>query len=102
MAGLSGGGPHALATAALLPHAGYHEAFRYGVEGFLDDFLSFVKPWGSSLDAITVPAFVPGYRTPALGCGGWLYAVFCQAIASRYWTSCSNVTIRRVVGVGVL
>jgi hypothetical protein len=28
------------------------------VEGFLGDFLSFVKPWGFSLDAITVPAFV--------------------------------------------
>jgi pimeloyl-ACP methyl ester carboxylesterase len=38
--------------------AGYHEAFRYGAEGFLDDFLSFVEAWGFSLDAITVPAFV--------------------------------------------
>lgn len=32
-----------------------------------------------------------------LGCGGWLYAVFCQARAVRYWVSWSRVVIFVVV-----
>ena len=36
------------------------------------------------------------------GCGGWLYAVFCQAIAHRYCASCISVNSRVDVGSGVL
>jgi pimeloyl-ACP methyl ester carboxylesterase len=38
--------------------AGFSEGLRTGVDGWLDDDLAFVKPWGFSLDEITVPAFV--------------------------------------------
>lgn len=38
--------------------AAFSEGLRYGVDGWVDDDLAFVKPWGFSLDAITVPAFV--------------------------------------------
>ncbi|MYS24895.1 Pimeloyl-ACP methyl ester carboxylesterase [Streptomyces sp. DvalAA-14] len=38
--------------------AGFAEALRLGVDGWLDDDLAFTGPWGFSLDEITVPAFV--------------------------------------------
>ncbi|GHJ36698.1 hypothetical protein Sm713_23070 [Streptomyces sp. TS71-3] len=34
------------------------EGLRPGVDGWLDDDLAFTRPWGFSLDEITVPAFV--------------------------------------------
>jgi hypothetical protein len=36
-----------------------------------------------------------------LGCGGWLYAVFCQARAVRYIVSWRRVVIFVVVSYGV-
>ena len=38
--------------------ANFAEALRTGVDGWVDDDLAFVKPWGFDLDAITVPTFV--------------------------------------------
>jgi pimeloyl-ACP methyl ester carboxylesterase len=38
--------------------AGFREGLRHSVDGWLDDNLAFVRPWGFSLDALTVPAFV--------------------------------------------
>ena len=38
--------------------AGFSEALRNGVDGWVDDDLAFVKPWGFALDDIAVPAFV--------------------------------------------
>jgi pimeloyl-ACP methyl ester carboxylesterase len=38
--------------------ANFREALRVGVDGWLDDDLAFVRPWGFALDAITVPCFV--------------------------------------------
>ncbi|MFZ0325074.1 MAG: alpha/beta hydrolase [Actinomycetes bacterium] len=34
------------------------EAFRHGIDGWVDDNLLFVKPWGFELNAITAPAMV--------------------------------------------
>lgn len=33
-------------------------SLRVGVEGWLDDDLAFVKPWGFNLDEITVPTMI--------------------------------------------
>jgi pimeloyl-ACP methyl ester carboxylesterase len=38
--------------------AAFTEALRTGVDGWVDDDLAFVRPWGFALDAITVPTFV--------------------------------------------
>jgi pimeloyl-ACP methyl ester carboxylesterase len=38
--------------------AGFAEGLSGGVDGWLDDDLAFTRPWGFSLDEITVPAFV--------------------------------------------
>ncbi|SEG81194.1 Pimeloyl-ACP methyl ester carboxylesterase [Actinacidiphila yanglinensis] len=38
--------------------ASFAEALRLSVDGWLDDDLAFTRPWGFSLDEITVPAFV--------------------------------------------
>jgi len=38
--------------------ASFTEGLRLGVDGWLDDGLSFVRPWGFSLAEIAVPAFV--------------------------------------------
>lgn len=38
--------------------ANLHEALRLGVDGWLDDDLAFLRPWGFSLDDITVPSFM--------------------------------------------
>jgi pimeloyl-ACP methyl ester carboxylesterase len=36
----------------------FREGLRKGVDGWVDDDLAFVRPWGFSLDDIAVPAFV--------------------------------------------
>jgi len=85
--GHSGGGPHALACAALLParvtaavsvsapapfdadgldwFAGWSwlagvdgQAIEQGNEGYLEDTLAAVRPWGFRPDAIEVPALI--------------------------------------------
>ncbi|MBB4909292.1 hypothetical protein H4W32_003324 [Actinophytocola algeriensis] len=33
-----------------------------------------------------------------LGCGGWLYAVFCHATATRYCRSCISDGLLMLVG----
>ena len=38
--------------------AGFHEALRVGVDGWLDDDLAFIDDWGFALDEITVPTFL--------------------------------------------
>ena len=38
--------------------ANFAEALRTGVDGWVDDDLAFVAPWGFTLDEITVPTFV--------------------------------------------
>lgn len=38
--------------------AGFHEALRCGVDGWLDDDLAFTRPWGFQLDSIRVPTFL--------------------------------------------
>jgi pimeloyl-ACP methyl ester carboxylesterase len=38
--------------------AGYREAVRVGVAGWLDDDLAFTRPWGFSLDEISVPVMI--------------------------------------------
>ena len=38
--------------------AGFAEAFRTGVDGWVDDDLAFVAPWGFELAEIEVPTFV--------------------------------------------
>lgn len=38
--------------------ANFREGLRLGVDGWIDDDLAFVRPWGFALDDITVPSFV--------------------------------------------
>ena len=38
--------------------AGFHEALRVGVDGWLDDDLAFLAPWGFSLDEIRAPTML--------------------------------------------
>jgi pimeloyl-ACP methyl ester carboxylesterase len=38
--------------------AGFHEGLRRGVDGWLDDDLAFLKPWGFDLGEISVPTMV--------------------------------------------
>ncbi|MBQ0851232.1 alpha/beta hydrolase [Streptomyces sp. BH-SS-21] len=38
--------------------ANFAEGLRLGVDGWLDDDLAFTRPWGFSLEEITVPGFV--------------------------------------------
>jgi pimeloyl-ACP methyl ester carboxylesterase len=38
--------------------AGFREALRTGIDGWLDDDLAFTKPWGFSLAAISVPTVI--------------------------------------------
>jgi pimeloyl-ACP methyl ester carboxylesterase len=38
--------------------AGFHEGLRTGVDGWVDDDLAFVKPWGFSLTEIAVPTMI--------------------------------------------
>ncbi|HEX5406746.1 MAG TPA: alpha/beta hydrolase [Pseudonocardiaceae bacterium] len=38
--------------------ASFSEGLRLGVDGWIDDDLAFVRPWGFSLDEITVPSFI--------------------------------------------
>ena len=38
--------------------AGFREAVRVGVDGWLDDDLAFARPWGFSLDEISVPVMI--------------------------------------------
>jgi pimeloyl-ACP methyl ester carboxylesterase len=36
----------------------FHEALRTGVDGWLDDDLAFVNPWGFDLDEVSVPTMI--------------------------------------------
>ncbi len=36
----------------------FHEALRTGVEGWLDDDLGFVKPWGFELSEVSIPTMI--------------------------------------------
>jgi pimeloyl-ACP methyl ester carboxylesterase len=38
--------------------ASFHEALRNGIDGWLDDDLAFIKPWGFALDEISLPTMV--------------------------------------------
>ncbi len=38
--------------------ANFREGLRTGVDGWLDDNLAFVRPWGFDLSSITVPTFI--------------------------------------------
>ena len=38
--------------------AGFREALRAGIDGWLDDDLAFIKPWGFSLAEISVPTVI--------------------------------------------
>jgi pimeloyl-ACP methyl ester carboxylesterase len=38
--------------------ASFGEGLRLGVDGWIDDDLAFVRPWGFSLDELTVPVFL--------------------------------------------
>jgi pimeloyl-ACP methyl ester carboxylesterase len=38
--------------------ASFREAVRTGVEGWLDDDLAFISPWGFGLDEVSVPALI--------------------------------------------
>jgi pimeloyl-ACP methyl ester carboxylesterase len=38
--------------------AGFREAVRAGVDGWLDDDLAFTRPWGFSLDEINIPVMI--------------------------------------------
>ena len=38
--------------------AAFHEALRIGVDGWLDDDLAFIKPWGFELDEISTPVMI--------------------------------------------
>jgi pimeloyl-ACP methyl ester carboxylesterase len=38
--------------------AGFREALRAGIDGWLDDDLAFIKPWGFSLAEISVPTLI--------------------------------------------
>lgn len=38
--------------------AGFREGLRAGVAGWLDDDLAFTRPWGFSLDEISVPVMI--------------------------------------------
>lgn len=62
--------------------AGAREALRTGLEGWLDDDLALTKPWGFSLDEISVPTMVwhgiADDRVP-FGHGQWLSSHLRQA-----------------------
>lgn len=38
--------------------AGFHQALRPGVDGWLDDDLAFIKPWGFALNEVSVPSMI--------------------------------------------
>jgi pimeloyl-ACP methyl ester carboxylesterase len=38
--------------------ASFHEALRVGIDGWLDDDIAFINPWGFSLDEISIPTAI--------------------------------------------
>jgi pimeloyl-ACP methyl ester carboxylesterase len=38
--------------------SGFHEALRVGIDGWLDDDLAFIRPWGFDLDEVSIPTAV--------------------------------------------
>ncbi|MDN3028547.1 alpha/beta hydrolase [Streptomyces sp. S.PB5] len=64
--------------------AGFNEGLRNGVDGWLDDDLALVRPWGFSLEDVAVPAFVwhggEDVMVP-FGHGQWLAAHVPGAVA---------------------
>jgi pimeloyl-ACP methyl ester carboxylesterase len=55
--------------------ANFHEALRTGVDGWLDDDLAFVKPWGFALAEVAVPTALwqgDADRMVPLSHGAWL------------------------------
>jgi pimeloyl-ACP methyl ester carboxylesterase len=55
--------------------ASFHESLRYGSDGWLDDELSWVKPWGFDVSAIRVPTSLwQGTEDALLRHGEWLAA----------------------------
>jgi pimeloyl-ACP methyl ester carboxylesterase len=38
--------------------AGFHEALRTGIDGWLDDDLAFTRPWGFGLEEISIPVML--------------------------------------------
>jgi pimeloyl-ACP methyl ester carboxylesterase len=38
--------------------SGFHEALRTGVDGWFDDDLAFVRPWGFELEEVSIPSMI--------------------------------------------